>query len=196
MKSGIYKITNIVNGKIYIGSSQDIHKRLIQHKSRLQRNVHHSIHLQRSYNKHGVGAFIFETFLSCPVDELLQIEQYLLDFYQPKYNINPSAGSNRGSKRSEEFKQKIRETRLGTKASEETKQKMSMIRMGIPNIGSRKQVLQICRRTFTVLNIYDSITIAEASCGKYIGGVLNGKHNTAGGYIWRYADDPQYSQKV
>jgi len=37
---GIYKITNLKNGKVYIGSSKNIKRRLIEHKSRLKNNKH------------------------------------------------------------------------------------------------------------------------------------------------------------
>jgi len=36
--SGTYKIKNIVNNKVYIGSSIDIHSRIKQHKSLLIRH--------------------------------------------------------------------------------------------------------------------------------------------------------------
>ena len=42
IKSGIYKIENIINNKIYIGSSKNIIKRFNQHKYEL-RNYNHSI---------------------------------------------------------------------------------------------------------------------------------------------------------
>jgi predicted GIY-YIG superfamily endonuclease len=32
MKSGIYKITNTLNGKCYIGVSKDVEKRIAQHE--------------------------------------------------------------------------------------------------------------------------------------------------------------------
>ena len=47
---GIYKITNIKNGKIYVGSSKDIEKRWKEHLYKLKYGVHHSVKLQnRSY---------------------------------------------------------------------------------------------------------------------------------------------------
>ena len=57
---GIYKITNVVNGKVYIGSSKDIEFRFNRHKSNLKRNKHHNNHLQNSWNKYGEDSFVFE----------------------------------------------------------------------------------------------------------------------------------------
>ena len=62
MNSGIYKITNKVNGKFYIGSSVDLKDRWRRHRSHLKNGSHVNTHLQRSYNKYGKEAFIFETF--------------------------------------------------------------------------------------------------------------------------------------
>ncbi|AHJ86818.1 I-Tevl homing endonuclease [Salmonella phage STP4-a] len=53
MKSGIYQIKNVLNNKIYVGSAKDFDKRWKRHFSDLSNNAHHSIKLQRSYNKHG-----------------------------------------------------------------------------------------------------------------------------------------------
>ena len=80
---GIYKITTKHNGKIYVGSSDDIEKRIKMHISRLKRNVHHSIFLQNVFNKHGVTNLefsIIEELLSS--ETKLEREQYWIDFYR------------------------------------------------------------------------------------------------------------------
>ena len=56
-KPGIYKITNKINNKIYIGSSYSISKRISEHKYQLRRNSHPNIHLQSSWNKYGEDNF-------------------------------------------------------------------------------------------------------------------------------------------
>ena len=45
---GIYKITNIVNNKVYIGQSVDIKRRLYQHKKGLNNNKYHNLHFQNA----------------------------------------------------------------------------------------------------------------------------------------------------
>ena len=50
---GIYKITNPLTKKSYIGSSNNIGIRFTKHKSDLRLGKHHSSKLQNSYNKHG-----------------------------------------------------------------------------------------------------------------------------------------------
>jgi group I intron endonuclease len=96
IKSGVYVITNIVNGKIYIGSSVNIKKRWREHKNDLKKNKHHSSSLQKSYNKHGLENFIFEIIEFVDCKELFIVEQKYLDQYKPYersngYNISRTA---------------------------------------------------------------------------------------------------------
>jgi group I intron endonuclease len=79
---GIYKITNIVNNKFYIGSSKKLNKRLIDHFSRLRNNSHKNKHLQDSFNKYGEVNFqinILAEFENLTAEELLEKEQEYLD---------------------------------------------------------------------------------------------------------------------
>jgi group I intron endonuclease len=99
MKSGIYKITNIVNGKFYIGSSEDVDNRWkIEHVGNLRRNQHCNPKLQHSWNFHGGDKFSVEILEEVePRKELLlEREQYYLDTLKPYdrnigYNICPTA---------------------------------------------------------------------------------------------------------
>jgi len=58
--SGIYKITCTVNGKIYIGSAINLYKRLAYHRWELRNGRHENSYLQRTWNKYGESAFVFE----------------------------------------------------------------------------------------------------------------------------------------
>jgi len=115
-KSGIYKITNKQNGKIYIGSSLNIYQRFYMHRSNLDRGKHHSTHLQRAWDKYGKENFIFEIIEEVPDKSmLLEREQYYMDTaksYEREsgYNINPTATSRLGAKHTEEAKRKMSES--------------------------------------------------------------------------------------
>jgi len=132
---GIYKIENIITGKVYIGQSINISARIRDHKWRLSLDNHPNNHLQSSWNKYGAAAFVFEIIEEMLAEYLTEAEQYYIDIYNSAdrrfgYNKCPSAGSRRGSKSSEETKRKISESLIGNKrgvgrvASEETKKKM------------------------------------------------------------------------
>jgi group I intron endonuclease len=57
---GIYKITNLINRKVYIGQSDNLLRRERQHFYLLENNKHRNDHLQRAYDKYGKNNFIFE----------------------------------------------------------------------------------------------------------------------------------------
>ena len=80
---GIYKIENIKNHKIYIGSSKDLNKRWKEHLYALKGNKHHSCKLQLSYNrlkdKSTLQFSIVERVDN--IDNLKIREQYYIDLY-------------------------------------------------------------------------------------------------------------------
>ena len=133
MKSGIYKIVNLVNDKVYVGSAVNAENRWYKHKSRLRLNKHHSIKLQNSWNKYGFNNFKFEIIEECNQEKLIEREQYYIDSYDSYnngYNCNPMAGSSLGRKCSYETKIKIgkantgNKNRLGKKHSKNTIEKL------------------------------------------------------------------------
>jgi predicted GIY-YIG superfamily endonuclease len=86
-KCGIYCITNIVNNKIYIGSSKNIYHRLKRHYSELKRGTHANKYLQNSYLKHGSFNFKVSIIEETTIDNLQKLEQYYIDTLKPDYNI-------------------------------------------------------------------------------------------------------------
>lgn len=76
---GIYKITNIINNKFYIGSSKDIDLRIKRHFNSLKKSTHPNKHLQSSFDKYGIHNFKVEILESCTLDNIVIREQYYLD---------------------------------------------------------------------------------------------------------------------
>ena len=72
--SGVYKITNKVNGHSYIGSSVNIHERWVTHKWYLNRNKSHNIAFQRAWEKYGAEAFDFLILLICDKENTVMYE--------------------------------------------------------------------------------------------------------------------------
>ena len=124
-KSGIYRIINVINNKFYIGSAINLRKRRNTHFEQLNNNKHHSIYLQRSYNKYGSNNFKFEVLEFVDKNELIEKEQYFIDTLKPNYNCSKVAGSTRGIKFSEETKKKMSISKTGIKFSKERKQNIS-----------------------------------------------------------------------
>lgn len=82
-KSGIYKITNLIDGKVYIGSTRSFKKRAYEHLSSLEKGVHQNKHLQRAFDRDGTDAFVFEVIEVVLGDKLARttVEQTYLDQY-------------------------------------------------------------------------------------------------------------------
>jgi group I intron endonuclease len=75
----IYKITNLINGKVYIGKTLQTaaSKRWAQHKDLANRGSNHIIH--RAIKKYGVTNFTFEVIFSCLVPaELPELEKHFI----------------------------------------------------------------------------------------------------------------------
>jgi group I intron endonuclease len=141
MQSGIYKIINIEDGKVYIGSAVWLQHRWIDHRSQLNNNIHYSTYLQNAWNKYGENGFKFETVeVIEDKTKLIEREQYWINYYRSYerdhgYNLSPTAGSRLGSKQSDAVRSKISSLMLGKKhkfakrnrgpLSQETKNKIS-----------------------------------------------------------------------
>jgi group I intron endonuclease len=136
--TGIYEILNIKNGHRYIGSAVNVSKRWRDHLRELERGIHHSKYLQRSFAKHGEQSFVFKVLLACSKENLLHYEQSLIDFYKPEFNSRPTAGSQFGFRHSAASRKRMSESRpkdfspmKGRKHTEEAKAKVSATKTGV-----------------------------------------------------------------
>lgn len=77
--TGIYKIENKHNGKVYIGKSKDIMQRWSAHERALAKQEHHSKKLQEDYNIYGgIQAFDFSIVEICSAEELSDKENFYI----------------------------------------------------------------------------------------------------------------------
>lgn len=132
---GVYEIRNLVNNKLYIGSSVDCEYRWRLHQRDLRNKKHHAPHLQFSFNKHGVKNFKFSILERADVPILLAREQHWIDATQCcngefGYNTLITAGSPLGHKHSEATRKKISEIQKGKVISKETRIKLSLAHTG------------------------------------------------------------------
>lgn len=140
----IYKITNKINNKIYIGKAKNISIRYREHQRIAKSNkrcypIHHAL------LKYGFDNFTIEEIFQSEdehqayLKEIEFISIYRTDGYA-LYNIaNGGEGSlsgplnrNYGKKFSAETLEKMSKVKLGKKPSEETKRKISSAKSGIP----------------------------------------------------------------
>lgn len=154
----IYRITNLVNGKVYIGQTNNIKRRLYAHKDG---KYHRNMHFARAKEKYGFDAFWLKVIEE--VDELMVNEREI--FWISHYDAtNRSKGYNisegghrpvctkesiqrgietrrkltkqRGFYHSEETKRKIGESNKKPKFTNETR--MKPVETRIKNNSSRK----------------------------------------------------------
>lgn len=80
---GIYKITNLINHKMYIGQSVHIEQRWKDHKARAYYKdcEEYERPLYRAMRKYGLDNFDFEIVEECTVEALNERERYWIKFY-------------------------------------------------------------------------------------------------------------------
>lgn len=96
-ESGLYLIKNLINGKVYVGSTQTsfvVRKR--KHLSLFRRNLHYNEYLQNDWNYYGENNFSFEILKIVPPQECLKAEGLTIKLYsshQRKYGYNIASTS-------------------------------------------------------------------------------------------------------
>jgi len=113
-KSGIYCITNLVTGAMYIGSSVNIASRLGEHL----RGYNSNSHLQHSINTYSSEQFEIRIIELCSPAMLIIREQFYLDILfkldpSLRFNFSPTASSCLGVTRTDETRTKISTAKKG-----------------------------------------------------------------------------------
>jgi group I intron endonuclease len=134
--SGIYKITCLPTGKVYIGSSRNIQQRWNEHRSQLVRGIHPNSYLQNAWNKYGEQSFVCDTVEVIDRVQLADREQYWIDHYsacnrQRGFNIaQDTRAPMLGRKATPEQRAKYAQLRRGRRHSNETKEKIRAWNVG------------------------------------------------------------------
>jgi len=206
---GIYIIINLVNDKVYVGSSQDVKQRIRLHRSQLKKNIHGNSHLQNSYNKYGKDSFKFEIIEETTIADLEIREQFFI--YKLKsnnrdcgYNKRVVAGTNRGVKWSEESKKKLSKSKKGITMHPNTRAALIKANTGSKkvitkewrnillqniskaNLSNRKGVDQYDLEGNFIQSFESSkeASIATGVAANSIGLVCRKQRNKAGNYYW------------
>jgi len=119
-ETGIYKIqSKLKTNRCYVGSAVNFKERRREHLKLLRGGRHHSIKLQRHYDKYGENDLIFSLIIGCDKEALIVHEQFYIDALSPYFNICRYAGNTIGQR-----------PMLGKKCSDETKKKISIANKG------------------------------------------------------------------
>ena len=177
---GIYKITNSINGKFYIGSSVDLKKRKRDHLRELRDNIHINGRLQNSFNKYKEKNFRFDVVETVENKaELRDREQYWMDKTKA-YNRHIGFNINR----------------LATGGGNYGEDNGNYGNLGIKNPLS-KQIAQIDPDTLEVIKIWGASIEIQRELGYHGGSICKmciqaEKENVlrkSNGYFWCYEKD-------
>lgn len=100
MACGIYKITNQINGKSYIGQAIDIQTRWNKEKTRAfdPNSLEYEKTLSQAFRKYGLNNFTFEIIEQCEKALLNEKEIYYISFYDTYFNgYNETTGGTNGN---------------------------------------------------------------------------------------------------
>ena len=133
---GVYCITCTANDRTYFGSSQDLKKRLYDHKRLLIKGKHCNRYLMSDWNLYGPDAFEFKVLIRHQLShyKLLALETLFIHAYWDEqvycYNSTYDARSTKGRVVSEETRAKISASLTGRKASDDAKLHQSEAKKG------------------------------------------------------------------
>lgn len=191
----IYYIRNKVNGKMYIGKTNNFERRKSDHFS----DREHSTILKRAYTKYGIENFEMIPILSFKaIDNIVlnKILNWLEVFYIAKYNTkesgyNATIGGDglSGYAHREETKKKISEAHIGMIPSEESRIKMSKSNHSSLGENSKKPIL-LYRLDGSFFKEYNStVEAVRELTGKRFSTTaetaLRTPTSQAYGYLWR-----------
>lgn len=149
--SGIYKITCTANGRFYIGSTDNLRRRWSVHRRELRGQYHHSIHLQRAYNKYGEASLVFEIIELVMPWALMDREDYWIGKLKPfgdvGFNLSLRANAPmQGRKHSPEAKAKIGAAAKGNLNRAGKKQSKEEIELRSIKLRGKTRSKEICEK--------------------------------------------------
>ena len=216
---GIYKIENLINGKIYVGKSIDIQKRFRTHiNDSFNENkpeYNHLIH--KAIRKYKVENFSFDVIEECNEDELDSKEMYWIHVYDCCVLDGRNKGYNmtRGGEGSSaidvykvyelwdsglsisEIADVLHHDRhaISVRIKEYKNYTKDEHKSRYYNLVAKSRQKEVCQYDLmgNFINQYDSVIEASEKTGigyRTICSNIQGQTSSAGGFQWRYKDDP------
>ena len=204
----IYKITNQVNNKVYIGKTlETIEKRWKQHIRDSKKERCEKRPLYSAFNKYGVENFVIEKIEECSMQILNEREKYWIEYYRSfKNGYNATLGGDGKIycdydlifalyKQGFNIKEISQKLKYNVDTCSKALKTFGITTEDLVDNGRnkiRKTVIQLDKDTNEVLQVFTSITEAYKFLGKeysgHIAAVCRGKRKTAYGFKWKYGD--------
>ena len=200
---GIYKIINIINNKVYIGSSKNIYKRIMSHFQELIKGSHQNKHLQNSFDKYGINSFKVEILKTILYDDFTErnlrdletsyiqkYKSYMSDF---GYNI-VSVGVGTSSRDfTEERKRKISKSHIGMPAHNKgvpmtIEQKLILKNINTEKYGKKISVFDMIGNLIGTYNSIREVNRIYNIPRDSINGMCKGNIGRYNNMITRYSD--------
>lgn len=177
--TGIYVITNTVDGKKYVGQSINISQRWRAHRTRYQVE---DTYLYRAMRKYGLDAFTFEILVECDKTDLNNLEQYWIGVYQsnnPDFGYNLTAGGDAPAeinfKISDEEVHQIYDLLRDGMTQQEiankfhiSQQQVSLLNLGEtrPQIGITYPIIDTSKKQFYCVDCGQEVSFGATRCMK------------------------------
>ena len=100
--TGIYLVTNKLNGHQYVGQSVNIKRRWMKHKC--PSSITNDRIINKAYRKYGFDNFDYQVIEECSEEMLDEREKYWINNLNPVYNMNEGGTGNKGHHHSESVK--------------------------------------------------------------------------------------------
>lgn len=124
---------NVLNGKAYIGRSNNLKHRYMEHMRLLRLGIEPCVKLRRAWEKYGEENFIYVILCYCDGSELNSMEKYYINIYdsfENGYNCTFGGDGILGYHHTDEAKEKIAAAGTGRKHTKEAIQKMCAAQKG------------------------------------------------------------------
>lgn len=211
---GVYKITNTLDGKFYVGASKDLNARKLKHFRINEPNNYRGVNeMHREMLRVGRDKFVFEVLEECSTEKLDEKEEYYIEKLKAVelgYNVSSKAKPMHDKKISEAHGNRLREWNLkqweneeyrknkSLEASLRQKERMKNKEYYEEKVAIMKKYTDSIKKRVAQYDMegnfiaeYEGVRVAERATGvssQMISKVAKGQkyRKSAGGFVWKY----------